>query len=117
AGCQPDKVDRVVELCKAELEAVVDRGLTEEELERAKGQLRGNLVLGMEDSGSRMSRLGKAELVYGQLLSLDEILARIDAVTLDDVRRVAEDLIAGASPMLTVVGPYDDGDRLEAALA
>ena len=52
--------------------------------------MRGGLVLGLEDTGSRMSRIGKAELVHGELLPVDEMLDRIDAVTLDDVREVAD---------------------------
>ena len=80
-GCLPKKVDQVLDLCRTELASVGDGGITVEELERGKGQLRGSLVLGLEDTGSRMSRLGKSELVYGELMSVDEILARIDAVT------------------------------------
>ena len=56
-------------MVRAELAKVAADGITEEELARGKGQLRGGLVLGLEDSGSRMSRLGKAELVYDELLS------------------------------------------------
>ena len=87
-----------------ELAAVAGDGITEEELARGKGQLRGGLVLGLEDSGSRMSRLGKAELVYDELLGIDEVIARIDAVTLDDVRRIAADLFSQPE-ILAVVGP------------
>ena len=89
---------------RAELARVAADGITEEELERGKGQLRGGLVLGLEDSGSRMSRLGKAELVYDELLSIDEVIARIDAVTLDDVRAIAAELF-GQPEILAIVGP------------
>ena len=57
---------------RAELERLAERGISEDELERGIGQLRGGLVLGMEDTGSRMTRLGKAELVYGEYVGLDE---------------------------------------------
>ena len=67
-GCLPGKLDDVLGVVRAELAKVADDGITEEELERGKGQLRGGLVLGLEDSGSRMSRIGKAELVYDELL-------------------------------------------------
>jgi predicted Zn-dependent peptidase len=66
--------------------------------------LRGGLVLGLEDSGSRMSRIGKAELVYDELLSIDEVIARIDGVTLDDVRTIAAELFSRAE-VLAIVGP------------
>ena len=58
----------------------------------------------MEDSGSRMTRLGKAEIVYGELLGLDEVIDRIDAVTLEDVREVAGELFSQPE-ILAVVGP------------
>ncbi|MQA94621.1 MAG: insulinase family protein [Streptosporangiales bacterium] len=110
AGCLPAKIGDVLEICHAELEAVVSgRGLTAEELERGKGQMRGGLVLGLEDTGSRMSRLGKSELVHPVLLSIDDILARIDAVTLDDVAEVAADVLRRPRS-LAVIGPYDEPD-------
>ena len=64
---------------------------------RGKGMLKGSLVLGLEDTGSRMSRLGKGELLYGDLLTVDELLARVDAVTLDEASRsVARSVLGGA---------------------
>ena len=63
-----------------------------------------------------MSRLGKADLLHGELVSLDELLARIDAVTLDDVRELAAGSLS-ATPSLAVVGPFDDADRFTAAVA
>ena len=77
AGCAPAKLDQVLALMRAELERLAEHGISEDELERGVGQLRGGLVLGMEDTGSRMSRLGKAELVYGEYVGLDEALHRI----------------------------------------
>jgi len=116
AGCAPAKVDEVLALCRDELADVAERGLSDEEFLRGRGQLRGNLVLGLEDSSARMSRIAKADLVHGELLSMDEMLARIDAVTLDDVRELAAELLV-ARPALAVVGPFDDADRFHAAVA
>jgi predicted Zn-dependent peptidase len=113
-GCLPKKVDQVLELCRTELASVGDGGITVEELERGKGQLRGSLVLGLEDTGSRMSRLGKSELVYGELMSVDEILARIDAVTLDEARAVAQDVAAAGGSSLAVIGPFDHDQFVDA---
>ncbi|MDQ1628341.1 MAG: hypothetical protein QOI54_2085 [Actinomycetota bacterium] len=107
AGCVPRKVDDVLAICRDELEKVAAHGITGDELERGKGQLRGALVLGLEDTGSRMSRIGKAELVYGELLSVDQIIERIDSVTLDDVTEVAADVLH-PRPTLAVVGPFDE---------
>ena len=103
-GCLPGKYDAVLETVRAELAKVAADGITAEELERGKGQLKGGLVLGLEDSGSRMSRLGKAELVYGELLTIDEVVARIEAVTLEDVRALARHLFTQPE-ILAVVGP------------
>ena len=66
----------------------------------------GSLVLGLEDTGSRMSRLGKSELVYGELMSVGEILDHIDAVTGEDVRAVARDVVANSVSSLAVIGPF-----------
>jgi predicted Zn-dependent peptidase len=115
-GCQPTKIDTVIGLCREGLTDVAERGITGEELARGKGQLRGGLVLGLEDNGSRMSRLAKGELVYGELPSVGELLKRIDAVTLDDVRVVAAELLA-AAPAIAVVGPFADPSRFEPAVA
>jgi predicted Zn-dependent peptidase len=116
AGCVPRKVDDVLAICREEVEKVTDRGITAEELERGKGQLRGSLVLGLEDTGSRMSRIGKAELVYGELLSVDHIIDRINGVSLDDVSAVAAEVLT-ASPTLAVVGPFDEDRDFAGAVA
>jgi len=103
-ACLPDKYDEVLEVVRTELRAVAAGGITGTELRIGKGALRGALVLGLEDSAARMARIGKAELVYDELLSIDEILARIDAVTLDDVAALAKELLTQAE-VLAVVGP------------
>ena len=116
AGCVPRKVDDVLAICRDELDKVAAAGITAEELDRGKGQLRGSLVLGLEDTGSRMSRIGKAELVYGELLSVDALLERIDRVTLEDVASVAADLVT-SHPTLAVVGPFDEDRDFSASVA
>ncbi|NEE00041.1 M16 family metallopeptidase [Phytoactinopolyspora halotolerans] len=114
-GCQPKKAGEVLDLARGVLGEVAASGITEDELASGKGQVRGGLVLGMEDTSARMSRLAKAELVYDELPSIDELLARIDAVTMDDVRELASSLL-NAPPALAVVGPFDDPSRFESAL-
>src|SRR3984885_5360962 len=66
-GCLPAKADEVLAICGEEIDRVVNGGLTDAELARGKGQVRGSIVLGLEDPSSRMSRLGKSELVYPRL--------------------------------------------------
>jgi predicted Zn-dependent peptidase len=115
AGCLPAKTEEVLAICREEIAKVIASGLTDEELGRGKGQLRGSIVLGLEDPSSRMSRLGKSELVYPRLEPVDEILAEIEAVTHDQVRHVAETMLS--QPMaLAVVGPFDDADAFTAVL-
>ncbi|HVB45190.1 MAG TPA: pitrilysin family protein [Streptosporangiaceae bacterium] len=116
AGCLPAKADEVLAICVEEVAKVCENGLTDEEIERGKGQLRGSIVLGLEDPASRMSRLGKSELVYPRLEPVDEILAQIDAVTSDDVRAVAKAVLSRPKA-LAVVGPYDNADSFAATVS
>jgi predicted Zn-dependent peptidase len=103
-GCLPNKLEQVLDVVRAELAKIAQDGIDDEELTRGKGQLKGGLVLGLEDSASRMTRLGKSELVDDELLSIDEVLARIDGVTLEDVRSLAAELFSQPQ-ILAVVGP------------
>ncbi|MGL5808600.1 MAG: M16 family metallopeptidase [Nocardioides sp.] len=104
AGCLPAKVDAVLDTIRAELERVRATGIDADELERGKGQLRGGLVLGMEDSGSRMSRIGKSELMREDLLSLDQVIDRIDEVTVAEVATLAREILSQPE-ILALVGP------------
>jgi predicted Zn-dependent peptidase len=115
-GCLPAKADEVLAICQEEIAKVISGGLTDAELDRGKGQLRGSLVLGLEDPSSRMTRIGKSELVYPRLEPVEEILTAIGAVTHDDVRRAAADVL-GQPKVLAVVGPFDDDAPFTAALA
>ena len=106
AGCAPGKVEEVLDLTRAELDRVVANGVTADEVARGKGMVKGSYVLNLEDTGSRMSRLAKSELLYGDLMTVDELLARVDRVTLDEVNDLAAELLSG--PMsLAVVGPFE----------
>ncbi|OBC11806.1 zinc protease [Mycobacterium sp. 852013-50091_SCH5140682] len=106
AGCQPERFDEVVRVTTDVLETVARDGITADECRIAKGSLRGGLVLGLEDSASRMHRIGRSELNYGEHRSLEHTLAQIDAVTLDEVNAVARRLLTreyGAA----VLGPAE----------
>ena len=91
AACAPAKAAEVERLMVAEFERMAE-GVTDAELERAKGQIAGSTVLRLEDSYSRMSRLGKAELVFGELWSISEVLDQVHAVTAEQVVALAEEL-------------------------
>jgi predicted Zn-dependent peptidase len=107
AGCTPSKVKQVLDLLGAELDKLAADGITDEELRKAVGQLCGGIVLALEDTGSRMSRLGRAELVSGEFQDIDETLDRIKAVTAEQVQELAR-VLAAAPRTVTVVGPFDE---------
>jgi len=94
AGCSPSKVAQVTELMLSEFRALARTGVTAEELRRANGQLSGASALALEDSDTRMSRLGRAELTMGEYVDLDESLRRLDLVTADGIRELAEELVS-----------------------
>ncbi|HNM96133.1 MAG TPA: pitrilysin family protein [Mycobacterium sp.] len=93
AGCLPERFDEVVRLTTEVLGAVARDGITEAEWRIAKGSMRGGLVLGLEDSASRMNRLGRSELNYGEYRTISSTLADIDGVTLEDVNAVARQIL------------------------
>jgi len=111
AGCQPERLGEVAGVLRTTLADVAAGGLSEAEIVRAKGQLRGGLVLGLEDTASRMVRLGKNELNYGRYYSVDSSVARIDAVTVADVAEIAATLVRDVQAV-AVVGPYSRVDEL-----
>jgi predicted Zn-dependent peptidase len=109
AGCSKKRAPEVLRLIRAELDRVAAEGITAAEVARTRGQLKGGLVLGLEDTGSRMSRLGKSELSYGEYLPVRDVLQRIDSVDEEQVRAVAAELFA-QDTCLAVVGPYRESD-------
>jgi predicted Zn-dependent peptidase len=94
AACLPERFADVATVTADVLMAVARDGITEAECRIAKGSLRGGLVLGLEDSGSRMNRIGRSELNYGAHRSIEQTLAKIEAVTLEDVNAVARKLLS-----------------------
>ena len=114
-GTTPNQAPEVLKLIRSELDKMVTSGLTEQELDRAKGHVRGSLALSLEDSNSRMSRLGRNELTGIEHLSVDEVIDRIEAVTLEDSVAVAEAMYSGPF-VLGAVGPFEP-DELESYVA
>jgi predicted Zn-dependent peptidase len=105
-GTTPSQTEQVLQLVRAELGQLVEWGITSEELDRAKGNMKGSLALSMEDTNSRMVRLGRHELTGVEHLSLDETVASIEAVTLEDVHAVAKEVYSGPH-VIGAVGPFD----------
>ena len=116
AGCAPSKTEEVVKIIRDISHEVSQTGLTDEEISRAKGAVSGALVLSQEDSGSRMSRIGKSELVYGEVMRFDEILKRIAMVTPDDIREIASAVLPQSST-LAIVGPFKNESKFEKVIA
>ncbi len=106
AGCSPAKLDEVTDLVVGELERVAKHGLSHDEVARGKGMISGATVLDTEDPSSRMSRIGYRELCYPDYLSVDDYLARINAVTSADVALVAAQLLV-APYIVGLVVPVD----------
>ena len=111
-GTSAEWVREVVEVIRGELERVTRDGLTPAELLRAKNQMKGNMLLGLETSDSRMSRIAKNEIYFGRDVPLDEVAAGIDAVRNEDVVRVAGRLFRPGTLALTVLGDLK-GERLD----
>ncbi|MWV49505.1 insulinase family protein [Rathayibacter sp. VKM Ac-2803] len=107
AACTPAKAGTVAELLLTEFSRLAEHGVTADELRRARGQLSGAAALALEDSDTRMSRLGRAELTFGEFVDLDESLRRLALVGADDVQALAADLARGPSS-ISAVGAVDD---------
>ena len=107
AGTRPDNAAEVIGLIRDEIAKVTESGITTDELERVRESIKGQMILGLESTRARMTRLGKAEATQGELLSLDEIVERIDAVTCEDVHEMAKRLFDG-NHALAVIAPFGE---------
>jgi predicted Zn-dependent peptidase len=107
AGTAPSRVGELLGVIDDEVAKLVASGVTESELAVAKGFIEGSLLLGLEDSGSRMARLGRSLMARDEIVTVDDQLTRIRAVTADDVAAVAS-RVFGSARALAVVGHVDD---------
>jgi predicted Zn-dependent peptidase len=111
-GTSPDQTAEVLGLVRGELDRLMDGGLTPDELERAKGHVKGSLALSLEDSGSRMNRLGRNELIDLEHLSVDQVVEKIEQVTPADALAVAQDVYQ-APYVLGAVGPFEADELMD----
>ena len=111
AGTSPDNLDEVVKVLVDEVDRIVD-DIDHAEVERSKGSLKGGLVLSSEDTGARMNLLGGQVVSGREIVTIDEAIEHIDAVDLDAVRTVGEELL-GQPRSLAVVGPFEDAEAAE----
>jgi predicted Zn-dependent peptidase len=107
AGCATERLREVVDVTLAELRDLRVRPVGVDELRRAKDHLKGSLMLGLENTSSRMSHLAREEIYFGRHISLDELLSDIEAVSAADVQATAADLFRDEALAATVVGPAD----------
>lgn len=110
AGTRPANTVQVIEIISETLQSIRKEGITESELLRAKEQLKGGLFLGLESSSSRMSRLGKMETTLERYVTLEEVVEKIEKVTLKDVKLAAEQLFIPEGFGLTALGPINESD-------
>jgi len=107
AGTRPDNAVEVIGLIRDEVENIKASGITEDELARVRESIKGQMILNLESTASRMNRLGKAEVTQGELLSLDEIVERVDSVTTEDVHAMARRVFDG-NHALAIVAPFGE---------
>jgi len=109
-GSVPNKVNEVLGVIDAELADIATHGLSAEEVNRGRGQVRGGLVLAQEETSARMVALAESELITGEVRSLADAVAGVDAVTAEDVQRLAGQLLT--QPRQTsIVGPFSEKQR------
>lgn len=117
-GTGPDRMNEALDVVDAQIGRLrAERGVSDEELASAKGHLVGSTSLSLETAASRMHRIGTAELTLHEVLGVDEVVAKMKAVTADDVAAVVDRLFSDPHTVLAAVGPFDESafaDRIEA---
>ena len=104
-GCRGESVAEITRIVVDQLQSIMSQGITDEELIRAKESAKGKLVLGMETTHNRMSRLGKLAVTNSEILDIDEIIARVEAVSAEDVRNLAHELYQPDKLVAVAIGP------------
>ncbi len=104
AGTSVDKTQKVLELTLKELRRLKEETVSDAELKRAKDQLKSNMVIGLESSGSRMSNLARQQMYFGRFFGMDEMMHEIDAVRPDDIQELARELFQPDVMALTLLG-------------
>ena len=111
AGMKPAHSQKVLELILDERDKLIKNGLSEKEFFEAKEQLKGSFVLGLESAGARMNRNGKVLLLNGKILTLDEVIEKINAVTMEDVERNIKTMFDLSCLSASVVGKVEENDE------
>ena len=104
AGTSVDKTRRLLQLTLRELGRLKEETVSDVELKRAKDQVKSNMVIGLESSGSRMANLARQQMYFGRFFGIDEIMEEIDVVTSADVQKLAQELFQPETMALTLLG-------------
>lgn len=113
AGTRPDNYEKVVQLIMAETVKISKKGITDQELQKAKEQLKGNLYLGLESVGSRMTRLGRNELSLGRFVTPEESVKKIASVDREQVQELAQELFVPEKFTMATIGPIKENNNRE----
>ncbi|HEV8190566.1 MAG TPA: insulinase family protein, partial [Ktedonobacterales bacterium] len=116
AGVDPEQTQAALEAVLAQLARMRDEPVSEAELTRAKEYTKGRMALRLEDSGSIASWFGGHEILLGEIPTLDEVMAKLDAVTAEDIQRVARELFRDEWLRLALIGPHDDASEFDRLL-
>lgn len=108
AGTSPEQTAEVVDLAIAELRKIVKEGATAEELELAKQQSRASILLGLEDSAARAATLAQSEMLYGRQIPIEETLAKIDAVSVEEIQAIAQEFFKTENVAFAALGNLKD---------
>jgi len=106
-GTRPSNISQVIELILENISLLKDRGINSSELAKTQEQLKSSLLLGLESSSSRMFRIGKMEITLGEYITVDEVVAKIDRVSLEDLQKITQKLFNLDSLCFTALGPVN----------
>lgn len=109
AGMNPEHLQTVIDLTKAEIDILLKKGITQDELNKSKEQLKGNYILGLESTSSRMNSIGKSELLLGKIFTPEENLEKMDRINMDNIYRVIEDIFKSNNLSVSAVGNVKNG--------
>ena len=116
AGVPNKNVSEVIELILKEYKRIKQKKISQKELKKAKEYLKGNLTLDLESSDEQASFYASQELLTGEILTPEEISAKIDEVTVNDIQKVAQDIFKPEKLNLAIIGPFKDGSKFEKML-
>jgi len=115
AGTSPQSATEVIEIMTQQCAKICNENVTADELLRAKNQVRAGLMMAEESMSNRMNRLGKDEILFDRVIPFEEIMEKIQAVTPDDIRAVASEILNVDTFTMAQVGPFDEDDRIAAS--